>query len=264
MKKIYFKLLLAPAAIAVFFAGTLFGGGSPGGKTGSPGDNGTTCTQCHTGTASPVADWISTDIPELGYVVGETYTLTATAEQDGISKFGFELTAEDANGSKVGSLNIVDANTQLANSGNSVTHNFNGTAGNNSKTWTVEWTAPSTDIGEVTFYAAFNAANGNNANSGDNIYTSNLTVDESSVGLGNDVAIADFSFGPNPSFGAIQVNHPYDVAKVRIFNLSGKTVQNISNYYSGNNIDLIDLNAGVYFIQLQHENAIKSEKLILK
>lgn len=264
MKKIYFKILLAPAAIALFFAGTLSSGGSPGGKTGSPGDNGTTCTQCHSGTATPVEDWISTDIPELGYVVGETYTITSTAMQNGISKFGFELTAEDANGNKVGSFAVVDANTQLANSGNSVTHNFGGTAGTNSKTWTMEWTAPSTDVGVVTFYSAYNAANGNSGTSGDNIYTSMLSVDESSVGFGEELAIADFTFGPNPSFGSIQVNHSYDAAKVSIFDISGKTVLNIENHTTGNTIDLNNLKSGIYFIQLQHDNAIKSQKLVLK
>lgn len=264
MRKIYLRILLAPAALALFFAGTLTSGGSPGGKTGSPGDNGATCTQCHTGTATPVEGWISTDIPELGYVVGETYTITAMAEQSGINKFGFELTAEDAAGNKVGNLSIVDANTQLANGGNAVTHNFGGTSGSGSKTWTVQWTAPATDVGFVTFYAAFNAANSNSGTSGDVIYTSTLSVDESTVGFGDELDIADFSFGPNPSFGYIQLSHSYDVAQIQIFDMSGKTVKNIPSYYSDSNIDLNELNAGVYFIQLQHENAIKSQKLILK
>lgn len=264
MKKIYFRLLLAPAALALFFAGTLSSGGSPGGKTGSPGDSGATCTQCHSGTASSVDNWISTDIPELGYVVGETYTITATAMADGVSKFGFELTAEDADGNKVGSFAAVNGDTQLANSGNSVTHSFSGTSGTNEKTWTMEWTAPSTDLGVITFYAAFNATNSNNGTSGDVIYTSMLSVDESSVGLGEDLAVAEFSFGPNPSFGSVQVNHNYPIANVRIFDISGKIVSEVQNYYSGSTIDLNELQSGIYFIQLQSGNAIKSQKLILK
>ena len=70
MKKIYFRLLLAPAVLALFFAGTLSSGGSPGGKTGSPGDNGTTCNQCHSGTPVNVENWITTDIPELRLDIG--------------------------------------------------------------------------------------------------------------------------------------------------------------------------------------------------
>lgn len=264
MKKIYFRLLLAPAIITLFFAGTNFTGGTPGAKTGSPGDGGATCTDCHVGTATPVENWISSDIPELGYVVGETYTITATASENGVSKFGFELTAEDADGNKVGSFNISDANTQAANNGNSVTHTAAGTAGTNSKTWTMEWTAPATDLGVITFYAAFNATNSNSATSGDKIYTSTLSVDESSVGFGNELAVAEFTFGPNPSLGSIQVNHPYDAAQLSIFDISGKTVLFVESLYTGSTVDLEELNSGVYFIQLQHGNAIKSQKLVLK
>jgi hypothetical protein len=264
MKKIYFRLLLAPAVITLFFAGTNFSGGTPGGKTGSPGDGGSTCTDCHVGTATPAEGWITSDIPTLGYEVGETYTITAEAMEDGVSKFGFELTAEDASGNKVGTFAVVNSETQLANSNASVTHTSSGTSGTNSKTWTMEWTAPATDIGVVTFYGAFNATNGNGATSGDMVFTSMLSVDESSVGFGKELAVADFTFGPNPSFGSIQVSHPYDVAQVSIFDISGKTVLNIKNYTADNTIDLGNLNSGIYFIQLQHENAIKSQKLVLK
>lgn len=265
MKKIYLRLLFAPAVMALFFAGTLFSGGSPGGKTGSPGDNGTTCTQCHSGTSVSAENWITTNIPEFGYEVGETYTITATGTHTGVARFGFELTAEDENGNKVGDFATINSETQFSNSGTSVTHSPAGIIPNgDSKTWTMEWTAPATDVGIVNFYAAFNAANGNGMNSGDVIYTSMLSVDESSVGFGEELAVADFSFGPNPSFGSIQVNHTYQDAQVSIFDLSGKVVLSIENYSAGNTIDLNNLNSGVFFIQLQSGNALQSQKLILK
>lgn len=264
MKKIYFRLLLAPAVITLFFAGTNFSGGTPGGKTGSPGDGGSTCTDCHSGTATPVEGWISSDIPTLGYEVGETYTITAEAMEDGVSKFGFELTAEDASGNKVGTFAVVNGETQLANSNASVTHTSSGTSGTNSKTWTMEWTAPATDIGEVTFYGAFNATNGNGGTSGDMVFTSMMSVDESSVGFGEELAVAEFTFGPNPSFGNVQANHQYNSAQINIIDLSGKTVFSVNSYISGSAIDLSSLNSGVYFIQLQAENAVKSQKLVLR
>ncbi len=267
MKKIYLRLLFAPAVLILFFAGTLSFGGSPGGKTGSPGDNGTTCTQCHSGTAIAAENWITSDIPELGYEVGETYTITATGTHpDFFSRFGFELTAEDMDGNKVGDFEVINnIETQLANSQTSVTHTVLGVnPDGDSRTWTMSWTAPATDVGVVTFYAAFNAANGNNGTSGDVIYTSMMSVDESSVGLGNELAVAEFSFGPNPSFGTIQVNHAYDLAQVSIFDISGKVVLNLDSYAVGSTIDLNHLNSGVYFIQLRSDNAIKSQKLILK
>ncbi len=42
--------------------------------------------------------------------------------------------------------------------------------------WTVEWTPPSTDVGDVIFYVVGNAANNNGTNTGDYIYASTLKV----------------------------------------------------------------------------------------
>jgi hypothetical protein len=46
----------------------------------------------------------------------------------------------------------------------------------NTSNWSVNWTAPSTDIGQIRFYAAVNAANGNGNTLGDVIYTTSLFV----------------------------------------------------------------------------------------
>jgi len=164
-------------AFTTFFTmGFVRPGGSPGGKTGSPGDGGTTCTQCHSGTAVEATDWISSNIPEEGYTIGNTYTITVTGTHTGVSLFGFEITAEDNAGNKTGTLAITNATeTQLVNSSNAVTHTSGGNSpSGDSKSWEFNWTAA--DVDEVTFYAAFNAANGNGGTSGDVIYTSTLNV----------------------------------------------------------------------------------------
>ena len=41
--------------------------------------------------------------------------------------------------------------------------------------WTFKWTAPTNDVGPITFYAAGNAANGDFSTSGDYIYTQKAT-----------------------------------------------------------------------------------------
>ena len=53
-------LLLFPGLF--FGLSSWFSGGSPGGKTGSPGDGGANCTQCHAGTPQPATGWINTNI----------------------------------------------------------------------------------------------------------------------------------------------------------------------------------------------------------
>ncbi len=155
-----------------------YSAGSPGGKTGSPID-GSNCTECHTGTPNTAQGWISSNIPGDGYVPGQTYTITATGTHTGVVKFGFELTAEDGSG-KSGTLLITDATrTKFTNGNAAITHTSAGTApSGNTNTWSMDWTAPAEGHGTVTFYAAFNAANGINGNQGDVIYTSSTPVNE--------------------------------------------------------------------------------------
>ena len=43
-------------------------------------------------------------------------------------------------------------------------------------TWQFNWTAPSSNEGDVTFYGVFNAANGDGSNGGDKIYAPNSGV----------------------------------------------------------------------------------------
>ena len=178
MKRIYSILtILAMPAFLLLYSYT---GGSPGGKSGSPGDGGSTCTACHTGTAQAQSGLISTNIPFMGYEPGQTYTITVSANMSGISKYGHELTTEDAAGNKQGTFIITDpARTKTANGGKSTTHTSGGTVGNgNGISWSVDWTAPSSGTGNITFYTALNATNSNSSTSDDQIYTNTRSVSE--------------------------------------------------------------------------------------
>ncbi len=182
MKKIIYSIL------SILFVPTIlmlysYNSGSPGGKTGSTGDGGSTCTQCHAGTANTQSGWITTNIPFTGYTGGETYTITVTGTHSGVVKMGFELTAETLSGTKKGTWIITDAGrTKLANANASVTHTAGGTSlSGNTSTWSANWTAPTSGTGSIKFNTAVNAANGNGTTSGDQIYTSVKTVGEAAV-----------------------------------------------------------------------------------
>src|SRR5579871_445115 len=60
-----------------------------------------------------------------------------------------------------------------------------------SNTITVSWTPPSTNVGNVHIYVAANAANGDQNNTGDHIYTANYTLTPAAGG------------GPTPSISAV-------------------------------------------------------------
>lgn len=268
MKKNYSILItfLSPVILVLFFAGTLYHSGSPGGRTGSPGDNGNNCTTCHSGTPNNVNSWITSDVPELGYIVGDTYNITATGTHIGVGRFGFELTAEDESGNKVGQFIVSgDGQTQLVNNGKSVTHTSSGITPNGStKTWTFQWIAPATDVGNITFYAAFNAANNNGGTSGDIIYLSSMTISESSIGIHENNDNLEFSLFPNPSYGDINVNHQLTDAQIQISDINGKLVYNQMTNEKNNKINLRHLDAGVYFVQLVNGNDKYTKKLIIK
>ena len=131
--------------------------------TGAP-DEGD-CTQCHVGNdLNASGGSLMLTIPET-YIPNEVYTIVVNLSRDGQSRWGFEMTALDADGARAGSF-AADAagNTQLseANSKQYIKQTSNGTAQgtNDAHGWEFQWTAPDADIGPITFYAAGNAANG--------------------------------------------------------------------------------------------------------
>jgi uncharacterized repeat protein (TIGR01451 family) len=88
------------------------------------------------------------------------------------------LTVLDTSDEKAGDLQTLDGFTQVLNNAGPggarqyVEHTSAGTfvGQQNGASWTFNWTAPSTDIGPVTFYAAGNQANNDGNTSGDYIY----------------------------------------------------------------------------------------------
>ncbi|NTV83600.1 MAG: T9SS type A sorting domain-containing protein [Bacteroidales bacterium] len=178
IKKLYpFLLIVATPVVLLLMANS---GGSPGGKSGSIGDNGNTCTDCHSGSATTMSGWITTNVPTEGYTPGQTYTITATGTHSGVVKFGFELTVENSDGDKVGTLQLTEpTRTKFTNASQAVTHTAAGNVpSGNTNSWTMNWVAPSNVDGNVGIYAAFNAANGNGNTSGDVIYKSSIFISE--------------------------------------------------------------------------------------
>jgi hypothetical protein len=173
--------LLVLAAILIDATQNVYGnaGGAPSGTTGSPSD-GNTCAAngCHTGTpVTTKTGWITSNIPVAGYTPGRTYQITAKAVYIGRSKFGFEVSPQSPSGNVLGTLASTSGSTQVRTPGY-ITHTASGNTGTDSLSWTFNWTAPAAGSGGLTFYGAFNCANGNGAVSGDIIYTSTLVIQE--------------------------------------------------------------------------------------
>ncbi len=153
--------------------------GPPDERTGAP--NEATCAMagCHASNELNLPGGsLMLTIPET-YMPNEVYTIIVDLARAGQSRWGFEITALDANDAKAGTFELADeANTLLTetNGKQYVKHNAPGTAKGTAdeNQWTVQWTAPDVDIGPITFYAAGNAANDDGGATGDYIYTTSV------------------------------------------------------------------------------------------
>jgi hypothetical protein len=162
------------------------------GANGIPG--GTTCDTagCHT---TPPADADQGSVQILGlpaeWTPDATYSLRVVVQRPTARRFGFQLSAIFSNGRQAGTLSTTDPRISIV-SGFSLTTPYIGQYAQHNDapfgtaqwTFSVSWRAPSSNLsGDVTFYVAGNAANGNMANSGDAIYLINRRVPAAAVML---------------------------------------------------------------------------------
>jgi len=252
MKK-YVLIFPITIALAIFFYPTTSNSnstGSIGGKTGSPTD-GSSCTQCHYAGQGSGAT-ITTNIPANGYVPNQVYTITANI-QGSDDQYGFEITAEEASlvaGSKIGTFFITNnLETKLTNNNEAVTHKLGGTQGGGMKSWNMDWEAPNTGAGAVTFWGAFIEGNMNGANSGDIYHSANLTVNEAVINAVSDLtAKNDFTFNT--------VNKVIEtINTVLVYDINGKLVLTTNNKLT----NISHLKNGIYILKSES----KTQKIIL-
>ncbi|MFT7297668.1 MAG: hypothetical protein ACI9WO_000464 [Sphingobacteriales bacterium] len=244
-------------SIGVDSAQTLSGysPGAPANSSGGPAEGGRTCNTsgCHTGTAvQQLTDLITSDIPEEGFFPGETYSISTTIAQEAKSKFGFQISAQSDQGSHLGTFLSSTNETKIV-SGNYLTHTSNGTSGAAERTWNFEWTAPSDpSVEDVTFYAAFNAANNNNSSSGDAIFTSTLSATRADLptfaGLIESEKVKIF---PNPVNENLTIFLPINESVAfKIFSQEGRLIKRLNAQIGDSHtFNVSELNSGVYIIE---------------
>jgi len=244
MKKNYtfYGVLLGIPIVALTFISSA--GGMSGGLSGSPGDGSNSCVQCHSGGNFNAVGGIITNIPGTGYVAGQTYNVSVTVTSSS-TKHGFQITAEDASGNKLGNFTAGTGN-QVVNANKAVTHT---SAGTSQTTWNFTWTAPISGAVPVNFYAAINATNANFNTTGDQVVLASRGYEVLSTDQLEDIS---FQVYPNPTENQIFLKGNYDFSdfKIQIVNINGQVVQSAINVDESQNIDVSNLHSGVYFIQL--------------
>jgi uncharacterized protein (TIGR03437 family) len=177
--------------------------------TAVPGTGERACTACHVGTAlnggggsAALAAASST------YTPGQKQTITLTVNDAAAHVYGFEMTARLASDrtQSAGTFTpgagqrVLCASTSVDDEGKPRTGNtcdssdpvefIEHSQPSTTNTITVDWTAPSSDVGPVEFYVSTNAANGNGSPSGDHIYTASLTLQPAGTGGGCNITAA--------------------------------------------------------------------------
>jgi hypothetical protein len=253
------------------------GSGAPTGKSGAPGES--NCTDCHSGSVQS-GDGInelflmnSNFQPVTEYVPGETYQValsTATATKRGFQVSPRIVSSNAKAGTSVGIIG--SSNVLSANSQDYITHTSLSNAA--ASGWAFTWTAPATDVGDVTFYYAANITNANGASSGDVIRTSQHTfsatqevnsIEENKKNLELSVGFVKDNSSLLLNYSTLQAGSAF----VNIIDMSGKSVftKRFDNVKIGSNEEQIflskDLKEGVYVVNFFVNNNSISKKIMI-
>lgn len=246
--------------------GVEFNSNPPAARTGAPGEG--NCTACHSGSVMSGEGVIFFTIgggPD--YIPGQLYPVTISTI--GGPRNGFQLTILDGSNNAAGTF-TAGANSSLATSGgrNYVRHNTS--AGQTS--WTFDWTAPATEMGELTAYYSMVKSNNSGSDSGDEVFLGSTSIPL----LGASIEENELEKGYKVFYNAIdqQLNLNYlltEDAKVvlNVQDLSGRLIQyyDFGNQAQGEYKEIISLDkvnqSGVYLISLFINNRVLNRKVVI-
>lgn len=239
----------------------------PAARTGAPGES--NCTGCHAGTVQSADGIIDVTFSGVGntYILGQVYTITI-----GIStgtKNGFEMTILDNSDTKAGTFTN-GTNTSIISSIGRQYIRQSASIGISS--WSFTWTAPETDMGDLTIYYTVNKSNATSNTAGDIIYLGqlNLTSDVFNTVTKNEKTDLNYSVFYNSINQELKLNYVLDdMANVvlNIQDMSGRLIQQIdfgsqSNGIYSETIALQEVpDAGVYIVSLLVNNNVYNRKI---
>ncbi len=264
MKKVYliYVALFCVSLIFYGFSGndSRYPTGAPAGYTGSPFDN-KNCTHCHGGNLSTVQGWITSNVPETGWIAGETYDITLTVNSGG--KKGFEISPQSFLGDLQGTL-IAVSGTQLVGNNKYITHTSKVSA--TPAVWTFHWIAPEEGTGNVVFYGAC-AINESQTKLTSLLLPEDITA---SVQTEKETTINIY---PNPASSAINLSYELtntEDVTISLFNVNGRLIKNIlsQNQAAGShkisyNIDN-KMSAGIYLVSIKYGTHSTVRKILVQ
>lgn len=259
----------------------------PSGSSGDPLTN-KTCAQsgCHPGAGNELTPGandltinIGTGTPttplnsSFSYDGGTSYNI-AFLPNAFTGRYGFQIIALDASNKMAGTFTVTNAATTAIRTVGSAPNQYfymGHLNASSTKNWVFKWNAPASSTGDVTFYYAYNTADGDNEVTNDIIYKGSVTISANpSTGI-NDLSskVGHLKVFPNPitnDFGLnFNATESMDLT-AELFNLNGELVKNLmkENISEGTftrNFNISDLAAGVYMVKLTSGSASVTQKI---
>jgi len=152
--------------------------GPPPGTTGGFGEP--TCAQCHYDVEQPDPNGtLQVEGFPDSWTSEKSYLLTIRLQRPEMGRGGFQLAIRFTNGNQAGTLTPTDDRTATEPL-NGITYAYQTVLGvelqsANENTWQLEWRAPRTPSQTVILHAVGNAANNDDSQFGDHIYTHTAT-----------------------------------------------------------------------------------------
>ena len=252
------------------------------GNTGAPGDNNEnnrTCQSCHnTGISIQVTVGLEL-FDEAGsivtnYVPGDIYTaqVTVTPVAGNPNGYGFQmLSLIDAGQIPTNSWLNPGANVQIASTtaGREYAEHWQPSVSNE---FEVQWEAPASGSGAVTFYFCGNGVNGNGESSGDNAACTSLKIQEAGPLASSEPATNSraLKISPNPASGQFRLELDPTISgdfQLQIFDQAGRSVQarkvEVLNGQVQQPLHTGGLLPGYYLIHLQGEAMSAGSRLVV-
>jgi len=246
----------------------------PANRTGANGSLTCASSGCHTGAPQTGSGILLFNGGNNVYDANETYQLQIIVPAN--VRHGFQLLALNEANNNVGTF-IVGTGTNIqfdASTGYEFINHFSVQIAN-SNTFNVEWNAPSSAVGQITFYLACLSGNGNSNPNGDEVFVEQLSVNYSGVGLNNQQQeIQKIQVYPNPLVTDV-VNVAYwlsskQMVSISVHNLQGRRIETLmlGKQNPGSQTESLIINrskytTGLYLFHVETENTVITKKIYI-
>ncbi len=258
-------IILVSMSIVFLLLSNNIGRGLVGGPaTTAPGETGQFCGSfgCHfSGSFDPETQILfHSESGELvdEYQAGQTYSVSIKINHTGFpASYGFQIVSlKESDNSPVNNfINLPQAIHEVTLLGRQYVEHSTRLPIDSIP---LSWTAPEIGTGNVTFYAAGNAVNGNGSSSGDGADTTRLIIKEATTSSLTSLDRNPIIAYPNPVHNYLNIKADQKIYHSEIFDYSGRMLSRLS----GKKLDLSNLEPGVYILKIFGEDLQKSTRII--